>query len=73
LGRLEAGLALDRSFGTASATPLFTSLDRIFIVGSYRYQYCRTKVHCMVIFAIVQLSCLETDDALSWEHVLGII
>jgi len=37
--------------------PLFTSLDQTFIAGSYRHQYCTTKAHRAVIFAIEQLSC----------------
>jgi len=60
LGRLEVGLALVRSSGTASATPF------VYFAASYLYcwiipilhQYCTTKAHRAVIFAISQLSCL---------------
>jgi len=70
LGRLEIGLALVRSFGTASATPpLFTSLDHTFIAGSYRYQCCTTKAHRTVIFAIAQFSCLAID--VIWRNCVG--
>jgi len=60
LGRLEVGVALVRSFGTAYAKPF------VYVAGSYLYcwimqilhQYCTTKAHRAVNFAIAQLSCL---------------
>jgi len=46
-------LALVCSFGMASATPLCLCCWIIPIL----HQYCTTKGHCAVIFAIAQLSC----------------
>ena len=62
-GRLELGLALVRSSARHQPRPF------VYVAGSYLYcwimpildQYCTTKAHRAVIFAIAQLSCFNSS------------
>jgi len=57
---------------------LFTSLDRTFIAGSYRYQYCTTKAHRAVIFcdstaslSIVNIAVIVVSEVKSESNSAG--
>jgi len=53
------GLALVRSFGTASATPLCLRRWIVpLLLDHTNIAYCTTKAHRAVMFTIAQLSCI---------------